>query len=482
MPHPRSIGRDALALGFFVPVLLFAPAFVAGAPESVPPPAAPLSLEDGASRILGLALSQSRAYERLAYLSDRIGHRLSGSPALERAVAWTTATLQEDGLEVRNEPVMVPHWVRGDARARIVTPVESDMALLALGGSVPTPPGGVRAPVARIESLDALAELPDGALDGKIAFFSRPMKRGGADGYGYGQASALRVRGPSAAARKGAIASMVRSLGTADYRLPHTGMLSYEDGAPRIPAIAIAVEDALHIERLLDAGDTVEVEFEIGCETLPDAPSANVVADLRGREKPEEIVLIACHLDSWDVGQGAIDDGSGCAIVMETLRLLKAHDLVPRRTIRGVLYTNEENGLRGGREYAKAHADEMENHVAAIESDSGAGTPVGFGVSAGEGGVERVRRLTRALRVIDADDVTDRGGGADIGPMRPLGVPQIGLRQDTHYYFDYHHTTADTLDKIDRDDLDRNVAAMAVLAWSLAETETRLPRLPVEGD
>lgn len=480
-----------MALARIVPALFFA-LLLGAAPDSThdenlasnhgasPDPIA--AIEDGASTILGLALAQNRAYERLAYLSDRIGHRLSGSPALERAIAWTTATMQEDGLEVRNEPVMVPHWVRGPARARIVSPVESDMALLALGGSVPTPPGGVRAPIVLLGSLEELDDLPDDALAGKIAFFSRPMKRGGADGFGYGPASALRVRGPSAAARKGAIASMVRSLGTADYRLPHTGMLRYADDAPRIPAIAISVEDALHLERLLAAGDAVEVEFEIGCETLPDAPSANVVAELRGRELPDEIVLIACHLDSWDVGQGAIDDGSGCVIVMETLRLLKEHGMVPRRTIRGVLFTNEENGLRGGREYAAKHAAEMPLHVAAIESDSGAGTPLGFGVSAGDGGADLVRRLTRVLRAIGADDVTDRGGGADIGPMRPLGVPQIGLRQDTHFYFDYHHTTADTFDKIDRGDLDRNVAAMAVLAWSLAEIGERLPRLPVEGD
>jgi Zn-dependent M28 family amino/carboxypeptidase len=210
--------------------------------------------------------------------------------------------------------------------------------------------------------------------------------------------------------------------------------------------------------------------------------SANVVADLTGREKPAEIVLIACHLDSWDVGSGAIDDGAGCAIVMETLRLLKANDLIPRRTIRGVLYTNEENGLAGGKAYLKAHLDEMPNHVAAIESDAGAGTPVGYGVSAGEGGVAIIREIAAPLAVIGADDVVDRGGGADIGPLRAYGVPQLSLRQNTHYYFDYHHTEADTFDKVDRHALDRNVAAMALLAWSLAERKEPLPRLPVNQE
>ena len=390
--------------------------------------------------------------------------------------------MQSYGLKVSNEPVMVPHWVRGKGYALITSPVQLDMAMLELGGSVATPPGGVHAEVTVIRSLDEFEDMEDDALAGRIVLFSRLMKRSGEDGYGYGPGSKLRVSGPSAAAKKGAIATMVRSLGTADYRLPHTGMLRYTDEAPKVPAIAIAVEDALLVERLIASGETVQVSMELNCQTLPDAQSANVVADLVGREKPEEIVVIACHLDSWDVGSGAIDDGAGCAIVMETLRLLKTNGMIPRRTIRGVLYTNEENGLAGGKAYLKEHLAEMPNHVAAIESDSGAGTPVGYGVSAGEGGVAMVREMTRPLAAMDADDVTDEGGGADIGPMRDHGVPQIGLRQYTHYYFDYHHTEADTFDKVDKGDLDRNVAAMALLAWSLAEAEEPLPRLPLKED
>jgi hypothetical protein len=437
---------------------------------------------DASTIILDIALTQSQAYESLEWLSDRIGHRLSGSNGLEKAVSWTTGTMQSYGLKVSNEPVMVPHWVRGKGYARITSPVQLEMAMLELGGSVATPPGGVRAEVVIIRSLDEFEDMEDDALTGKIVLFSRPMKRSGEDGFGYGAASGLRVRGPSPAAAKGAIATMVRSLGTADYRLPHTGMLRYADDAPKVPAIAISVEDALLIERLIASGETVEVMMELNCQTLPDAQSANVIADLVGREKPEEIVVIACHLDSWDVGSGAIDDGSGCVMVMETLRLLKANDLIPRRTIRGILFTNEENGLAGGKAYLKEHLDEMPMHVAAIESDAGAGTPLGFGVSAGEGGVEMVRGMTRPLSVMDADEITDKGGGADIGPMRAHGVPQIGLRQYTHYYFDYHHTEADTFDKIDKGDLDRNVAAMALLAWELAEAEEPLPRLPLKED
>ena len=268
---------------------------------------------------------------------------------------------------------------------------------------------------------------------------------------------------------------MIRSLGTADYRLPHTGALRYKDDA-RVPAAAIPAEDAELIHRLLAAGETVRVELELGCKTLPDARSANVIADLPGREIPEEIVLIGAHLDSWDVGSGAHDDGAGCAIVMETLRLLKSLDLIPRRTIRAVLFTNEENGLRGARDYAERHRDEMDRHVAAIESDAGGAAPLGFGITGGPGAVEIVEAIARPLRVIDADEVLPQGGGADLSPMRAYGVPRMGLRQDTTHYFDYHHTPADTLDKVDKTNLDRNVAAMALMAYMLAEREGALPR------
>jgi carboxypeptidase Q len=298
---------------------------------------------------------------------------------------------------------------------------------------------------------------------------------------GYGTVVQLRAHGASRAAKFGAVGMLLRSLGTADYRVPHTGALHYDEQAPKIPAAAIDAESAELIHRLLASGDEVRVHMEMGCKTLEDAESANVVAELQGREKPDEIVLIGAHLDSWDVGQGAHDDGAGCAVVMETMRLLQRLDHAPRRTVRAVLFTNEENGLRGGKSYAERHGDER--HVAAIEMDSGGFRPTGFGVSAGEGGIEMVREILRPLATIGANHVFDGGGGADIGPLRrKSGVPTIGQRVEGAYYFDYHHTEADTLDKVDRADLDRNVAAMAVLVYGLAEAEEALPALEPEEE
>ncbi len=442
------------------------------------PAQTPGLLDDAtAGRIVGIALTESRAWEKLAWLTDRIGHRLSGSEGLNRAVSWTAAEMRRDNLDrVWTEELMVPHWVRGHGWGRIVAPIERPMAVLALGGSVATSEGGVRGEVVVARSIDEVEALGE-RLRGKIVLYSHEMKRGAGFLEGYWPGAQMRVHGAAPAARQGALAMLIRSLGTADYRLPHTGAMGYEDDAARIPGLAIATEDSMLIERLIAAGEQVEVELDLGCRTLPDVPSANVLADLRGRERPEEIVVLACHLDSWDVGSGAHDDGAGCAVVMESLRLLKKLGLAPRRTIRGILYTNEENGLRGARDYVERHREEMALHVAAIESDSGGGTPLGFGVTAGPGAEEVVGLIARRLASIGADRVTPDGGGADISAMKTYGVPQIGLRQDTTYYFDYHHTEADTLDKVDRRDLDRNVAAMMLMAYALAEMEGSLPRI-----
>jgi hypothetical protein len=431
--------------------------------------------EDASGRILGAALTDSRAYQKLAYLTDRIGHRLSGSEALERAVAWAVAEFKRDGIErVWTEPVMVPHWVRGHESVSILLPVEREVAVLTLGGSVGTEPGGLQADVLLVESLDQLDQA-GAAAAGKIVLFNKPMTVGSDSESPYGSVVRMRAGGPSAAARLGAVGMLIRSLGTADYRLPHTGALRYEDGAPRIPAAAISAEDAELIRRLIESGDTVRVRMDLGATQEPDAESANVIADLPGRELPDEIVLIGAHLDSWDVGHGAHDDGAGCVIVMETLRLLKRHGLIPRRTIRAVLYTNEENGLRGAKNYAERHASE--NHVAAIESDGGGAAPLGFGVSAGPGGLELIEPIVAELQGLGAGRVFPHGGGADIGPLKDLGVPVLGLVQDTTKYFDYHHTKADTLDKIDPHALNRNVAAMMLMAYALAEHRATLPRL-----
>ena len=256
----------------------------------------------------------------------------------------------------------------------------------------------------------------------------------------------------------------------------HTGALRYDDTQPKIPAAAIAAEDSDQIHRLIDAGETVRVRMNMNNRILPDAISHNVLGEIPGRERPDEVVLIGAHLDSWDVGCGAHDDGAGVVAVMETLRILAAMDRAPRRTIRGVLFTNEENGLRGGTAYAERYADVV--HVSAAEMDSGAFRPVGYGVSGGEGAVEFLERLIAPLAVIGADTVFDRGGGADIGPLRKYGTPMLAHRVDVEDYFDYHHSAADTLDKVDPRELQENVASMAWVAWALAESEGTLPRLP----
>jgi len=432
-----------------------------------------------AERIVGAALVDSRAWDKLAHLSDRIGHRLSGSLGLERAVAWTAAEFRRDGLErVWTDKVMVPHWVRGHGSVRIMSPVEWDAPMLALGGSVGTPRGGITAGVVEVASFEEL-EAAAGSIAGKIVLYNRKMEPGWGVENGYGTVVKFRAHGASRAAKFGAVGMLLRSLGTADYRLPHTGALRYDEEAPKIPAAAIDAESALLIHRLLESGDEVRVHMDMGCRMLEDVESANVIAELQGREKPDEIVLIGAHLDSWDVGQGAHDDGAGCTVVMETMRILRRLDHAPRRTVRA--FTNEENGLRGGKSYAERHGDER--HVAAIEMDSGGFRPIGFGVSAGEGGVEMLREILRPLATIGANNVFEGGGGADIGPLRRRsGVPTISQRVEGAYYFDYHHSEADTLDKVNRADLDRNVAAMAVLAYGLAEAEETLAPLEPEEE
>jgi hypothetical protein len=444
------------------------------APAKAPAPA------DAPARILGEALTGDGAWRKLAHLTDRIGHRLSGSPGLERAIAWASETMKADGVDrVWTETVKVPHWERGAARARIVSPVEAEMAVLALGGSVATPSGGLEAnvvPVGDFEQLEALGDK----VAGSIVLFDRAMEVGAGKENGYGSLSKLRTEGASRAAKQGAVAMLIRSLGTASFRLPHTGAQRYEEGGKQIPAAAISAEDAQRIDRLVAAGETVRVRLELGCRTHEDADSANVLGDIRGSELPDEIVLIGAHLDSWDVGQGAHDDGAGVAMVMESLAIVKRLGLVPRRTIRGVLFTNEENGLRGGRDYAARHGSDR--HVVAIETDSGGFRPEGFRVTAGEGGVDLMKRLAAPLAGLGAARIGDGGGGADIGPLRKLGVPIGNLDVAGDRYFDYHHTEADTLDKVDPNALREAVAALAVMAWQLANAEETLPAPPPEAE
>jgi hypothetical protein len=432
-----------------------------------------------AGRLRAEEAASQGAWKKLADLTDHIGARLSGSPQADKAVAWALAAFGRDGFgDAHAEKVMVPHWERGEGSGAIVSPIETPLALLALGMSEGTPPEGVLGEVVEADSFETLKALGDRAR-GKIVLVNKPMRKA-PDGAGYGEVAPLRHGGPSAAARLGATAFLIRSLGTLAARLPHTGTTHYDDDAPHIPAAAIAEEDADRIHRLLAGGETVKVRVTLGCRMLPDAPSANVVAEWRGSKQPEEVVVISGHLDSWDVGAGAEDDGAGVVMAMEGLALLKRLDLRPARTVRAVLWMNEENGTRGGHGYADQHASEMARHVAALEADSGAGPWLGYSVLAGPGGAGLVRDLASALD--PAHEVKDGGeGGTDIGPMRADGVPLLGVRFDMTHYFDWHHTAADTLDKIDPANLADGVVAMALMGYALGDLDTSLPRIPPEA-
>jgi carboxypeptidase Q len=470
MPHrPLRLAWVGISAAL---VLLALPSAALPAPKRGSEP-----LAEVLARLIGEEAVSQGAYKKLAHLTDRIGPRLSGSPGAEAAVAWSAEELRNDGLaRVRTERVMVPHWVRGEETAVLLSPSLRPLLVTALGMSIPTPAEGVTGEVVEVGSFEELQSRGD-AVRGKIVLYYKPMERH-PDGESYGSAATLRYRGAAEAAKQGAVAMLIRSLGTLSARLPHTGVQGYQEGVEKIPAAAVAAEDADLIHRLLASGEHVRVRLTLGCRLLPDAESANVVAELRGSSRPEEVLVIGGHLDSWDLGTGAIDDGAGVAITMETMRLLKKLGLRPRRTIRAVLFMNEENGNRGGKGYADAHQEELERHVAAIESDSGAGKPLGFSVTAGAGGLERVADLSRFLESLSATRVLPDGGGVDIGPMRRAGVPLLSLRQDMTHYFDWHHTAADTLDKVDPRELADNAVAMAFMAYALAEDESPLPRIP----
>lgn len=443
------------------------------APQSRKASTGPIS-QQVAERLIGAALTEGHAYARLAELTDGIGPRLSGSEGAEAAVQWALRSFQADGVKAWLEPVKVPRWVRGEERGEVLASGRHRghrLSLMALGGSVATPAGGLTAEVLEVTSLEEVAALGEKAR-GKILFFNHTM----AQAEDYGRFAGLRARGASAAGKVGAVGVLVRSLATASLRTPHTGAMRYEDGVAQVPAASISTEDAELLHRLL-AGGPVKVRFTLGCQTLPDADSHNVVAEVKGRERPDEVVLLGAHLDSWDVGTGAHDDGAGVAMVMEALRLMAKEKVAPRRTVRVVLFMNEENGLRGGRAYAEKHAAELPKHVAALEMDSGGGRPLGVVLKAGEGGEALVRPWLKPLEALGAGRLLPgEAGGADISPLIPARVPFVGVRVDSSRYFDVHHTEADTLDKVDPQALAQSTAAVAWVAWALAEDAHVLPR------
>jgi carboxypeptidase Q len=430
-----------------------------------------------AERLMSAALASDGAYETLSYLTDMIGPRISGSKGAALAVQYTTARFRAWGFEPVSEKVMVPHWVRGEERASLVSHNDQKLVVTALGGSVATPPRGITAEVVEVSSFDQLKDLGVAGIKGKIVYYNNPMDmelvRSGRAFEAYGKAVVFRGAGASRAAEYGAVAAVIRSVASASLRTPHTGAMRYDAKFPKIPTGALTTEDAMLVHRLLARGETVRMNLVLTPKTLPDVESANVIAELKGSEKPEEIVLIGGHLDSWDLGTGAIDDGSGVAMVMETMRLLKASGLRPRRTVRCVLFMNEENGTNGGRAYAADHKAELPNHVAAIESDAGAAAPTGFSTTLKGERLAALEGRAKALsRVNAARFETAERTGADTAFLVETGVTGFSFVPEPLHYFDYHHTPADTLDKVDPKELQQDVAAMVGLTWILADGES----------
>lgn len=426
-----------------------------------------------AGRILEAAMADEEGFEKLVYLTTSIGHRLAGSRSLERAIEWAYGRMQKEGLDnVRKLPVQVPHWVRGRESARVVSPVEKPLSILGLGQSVATP-GPLTASVIAVRSFEELAGLGRDAVEGKIVLYAVPWT-------GYGETVRYRASGASRAADLGAVAALVRSATGRSLYSPHTGALRYDQGSPQIPAAAVTVEDAEWMARLIESGEEVRAELSMEARMLPDAESFNLTAEIAGREKPEEVVVMGGHFDSWDVGQGAHDDGAACIAAWQALTVIKNLGLKPRRTLRAVLWTNEENGLRGARAYREWLSDQVRTHVAAIEMDGGAERPVGFGLGLRSGTTDApddlyenalgtLREIGALLTPIEAGEITRGGGGADIAPLMTEGVPGLSLRTVGEHYFDWHHTEADNMDKIDPDNFRRAMALLAVMGFILAD-------------
>jgi carboxypeptidase Q len=421
-------------------------------------------MRDGA--ILG-----TQAYDIVESLTTEVGPRMAGTPGDARAVAWAKAKFEALGFDrVTLEPVTFPLWQRGHERAEVIAPFPQPLALTTLGGSVGTK-GPLDAEVVEFATLQALVEAPADAARGRIVFITNRMERY-KDGRGYGPAVAARGRGAVEAAKKGAVAILIRSIGTDRDRLPHTGTMRYEEGVARIPAAALSNPDADLLANMLDRKQPVRVRLDLGASLGTQGKSYNVIGDILGSEKPEEIVLIGGHLDSWDLGTGAIDDGAGIAITMTAGALIGALPQPPKRTVRVVAFANEEQGLFGGLAYAAAHADEVAQHLIAAESDFGAGRIYGFNSNAPAHARDALIQIARVLEPLGIDYLAARGGGGpDIGPMVAKGMTWGWLAQDGTDYFDWHHTANDTLDKVDAAALDQQAAAYAVFAYLSAQAE-----------
>jgi Zn-dependent M28 family amino/carboxypeptidase len=436
----------------------------------------PGAKSDLVARLTRAGLGSGKAHAMLTELCTGVGHRLSGSKGAELGVAWAKKTMEACGLEnVRLEPVMVPRWVRGPVETAIVTgerlgPVGHPLRICALGGSVGTPPAGVAAGVIEVRSFDELKAAGDRAR-GKIVFFNRPFDDTQFETFhAYSGAVDQRGSGAVEAARAGGVAAIVRSMTSRRDDVPHTGSMHYAGGVPQVPAAAVSLIGAEWLSAALKNDPDLKLKLTLSCKTMPDVESANVVGEIVGSEKPSEVVVIGGHLDSWDKGQGAHDDGAGCVHAIEALRLLKELGLKPRRTIRAVMFMNEENGARGGEAYAKAERP-GETHIAAIESDEGGFSPRGFGIGGGGGDAvyDAVARWAPLFTPIEADRFHKGGGGVDIGPLGGKGVPTLGLRVNIQRYFDFHHSDKDVIDAVNPRELELGAITMAAMAYLIAD-------------
>ncbi len=435
-----------------------------------------------AKRIIESTRQQNDAFEKLQELCDDIGNRISGSEALDKAIEWAVKEMKSDGQEnARSEKVMVNKWVRGKEYAQLVSPRKLDLPMLGLGGSIGTGQAGIEAPVIVVDNKDELDTLPDEAIDGKIVVFNYAMPAWSeTTGSGYGEAVQYRSNGASWAAERKAVAALVRSAGPYSLQSPHTGAMQYSGSSNdrnKVPAASLSIESATLLRRLQDRGKSPVVKLYMEAADKGTVPSANVVAEIVGSEMPDEIVLIGGHIDSWDVGQGAQDDGCGCIVAMEALNVIRKLGLKPRRTIRVVLWTNEENGLAGAKSYAARHQDEV--HVAGIESDSGGFRPQGLSLEMEDDkqqqrAVVQLGDILKLLEPIGADRVTTGYSGADVHPLAASGTACMGLRVDGRLYFNTHHTAADTVDKVDPKELTDCVITVAVSAFAIADMPFRL--------
>ena len=428
------------------------------------------------------ALTNSCTMEILTGLTTDIGPRLAGSDAEKRAAAWAKQRFEQLGFDkVWIESFPLEHgWARGIEKAEVVSPSPQPLVVAALGGSVATPPEGIEAEIALFKTYGELLALPTNSLAGKIAVVTQPMIRGRPDA-SYGALNRIRNAGPGEAARRGAVGYLLRSLGTDSHRVPHTGATRYADNAPHIPAAALSAPDAEQLERLVAKGGPVRVKLVLTPRDLGPVTSQNVIAEITGREKPDDLVLLGAHLDSWDLGTGAVDDGAGVAITMAVGKLIRDLPQRPKRTVRIVLFGSEETGLLGGKAYADKHKTELNHYVIVTEPDAGQGPVLGFQTGVANPEEPSLRRIRAALAPLGiAADDNRSAGSSDVEPLAELGVPAATLRLDTADYFDLHHTPDDTLDKIKPERINQSTAAHAVFAYLAAELDGdyRAAKLP----